>query len=104
MDMVEQGLMNTMSDQQRQMFLMQMNGVKKDSTVGVVLALCVGGVGAHHFYLGKTGVGIVYALFFWTFIPACVAFIEAFLMPERVKEYNARKAMEIAQAVKMMYP
>ncbi|MCL1587203.1 MAG: TM2 domain-containing protein [Actinomycetia bacterium] len=41
------------------------------------LALFLGGVGAHHFYLGQTGLGILYLLFFWTFIPGIIAFFEA---------------------------
>jgi TM2 domain-containing membrane protein YozV len=50
--------------------------MKSKSTAGV-LALFLGGIGAHKFYLGQTGLGIVYLLFFWTFIPAFVAFFEA---------------------------
>lgn len=41
-----------------------------------LLALFLGGIGAHKFYSGKVGVGIVYLLFCWTFIPAIIAFIE----------------------------
>lgn len=40
-------------------------------------ALFLGGFGIHKFYLGRTGWGIVYLLFFWTFIPAIVSFFEA---------------------------
>ena len=46
-------------------------------TVAIVLALFLGGFGAHKFYLGSPGLGIVYLLFCWTFIPAIIAFIEA---------------------------
>jgi TM2 domain-containing membrane protein YozV len=41
-----------------------------------ILAIFLGGVGAHKFYLGQTGAGIVYLLFCWTFIPAFIGFIE----------------------------
>ena len=44
-----------------------------------LLALFVGGFGIHKFYAGKTGMGILYLVFFWTFIPAIVAFIEAII-------------------------
>jgi len=50
---------------------------QKSRTTAGLLALFLGGFGAHHFYLGHTGLGILYLLFFWTFIPAMVAFIEA---------------------------
>jgi len=49
----------------------------KSKTTAGLLALFLGGIGAHHFYLGQTGLGILYLLFFWTFIPAIVAFFEA---------------------------
>ncbi|MCW3836491.1 TM2 domain-containing protein [Sphingomonas canadensis] len=45
--------------------------------LAIVLALLVGGLGIHKFYLGRIGWGIVYLLLCWTFIPAFVAFIEA---------------------------
>lgn len=41
------------------------------------LALFVGNFGGHHFYLERYGRGILYAVFFWTFIPGIVGFCEA---------------------------
>lgn len=49
---------------------------EKSRVVAILLALFLGGLGAHKFYLGQPGWGILYLLFFWTFIPAFVAFIE----------------------------
>ena len=54
-------------------------GAPKSRTVAILLALFTGGIGLHRFYLGKIGSGILYLLFFWTFIPALVAFVEAIL-------------------------
>lgn len=51
----------------------------KSRVTAIVLALLLGGIGAHKFYLGRPGWGIIYLLFFWTFIPAIIAFIEAIL-------------------------
>lgn len=48
----------------------------KDKTTAGVLALLLGGIGAHKFYLGQTGAGIVYLLFCWTLIPGIVALVE----------------------------
>jgi TM2 domain-containing membrane protein YozV len=49
--------------------------MRSKSTAGI-LALLLGGLGAHKFYLGRTGQGLLYLIFFWTFIPALLGFIE----------------------------
>jgi TM2 domain-containing membrane protein YozV len=51
----------------------------KEKTVAALLALFLGGFGIHCFYLGKTAKGIIYLIFFWTFIPAIIAFFEAII-------------------------
>ncbi len=48
----------------------------KNKTSAALLAIFLGGFGAHKFYLGKTGQGILYLLFFWTLVPAIIAFVE----------------------------
>jgi len=47
--------------------------------VYILLALFLGGLGAHKFYSGRTGMGILYLVFCWTLIPAIVALIEAII-------------------------
>jgi TM2 domain-containing membrane protein YozV len=51
----------------------------KSKVAAGVLALLVGGLGIHKFYCGRVGLGILYLLFFWTFIPAIIAFIEGII-------------------------
>ena len=55
------------------------SGSEKSRITAGVLALLVGGLGIHKFYLEQTGLGIVYLIFCWTFIPAIVAFIEGII-------------------------
>lgn len=52
----------------------------KSKIVAGVLALLLGGLGVHKFYLGKTGLGILYLLFCWTYIPGIIGFIEGIMI------------------------
>ncbi|RXS93496.1 NINE protein [Silvibacterium dinghuense] len=65
-----------------------MSAYQKDEVVGVLLALFLGTFGAHHFYLRRTGLGILYLVFFFTGIPTIVSLVECFFMPGRVRQYN----------------
>ncbi len=49
----------------------------KSKGLAIILALLLGGLGAHKFYLGRPIWGIIYLLFCWTFVPTIVGFIEA---------------------------
>jgi TM2 domain-containing membrane protein YozV len=51
----------------------------KDRVAAGVLAILLGGLGAHHFYLGNIGLGVLYLCFSWTFIPALVGLIEGII-------------------------
>lgn len=56
-------------------------GVTSKSKVAAgVLALLLGGLGVHKFYLGRAGMGILYLLFCWTLIPSIVAFFEGIIL------------------------
>lgn len=70
----------------------------KDATTGTLLAVFLGGFGAHRFYLGDNKIALIYLLFFWTLIPSLLSLVEAFFMPDRVREYNARQ--ELIEAVR----
>lgn len=52
--------------------------IKSKAAAGI-LAILLGGIGVHKFYLGKAGLGIVYLLFCWTFIPGIIALIEGII-------------------------
>ncbi len=48
----------------------------KNKTVAGLLGILLGGLGIHKFYLGKSGMGILYIIFCWTYIPAILGLIE----------------------------
>jgi TM2 domain-containing membrane protein YozV len=52
----------------------------KSRIAAALFAFFLGGFGAHKFYLGQIGMGFLYLLFCWTFIPSIVAFIEFILL------------------------
>lgn len=51
----------------------------KNRVTAALLAILLGAFGAHKFYIGKTGTGILYLLFFWTYIPSIVGFVEGII-------------------------
>lgn len=55
-------------------------GSGKNRLVAALLALFLGGLGVHHFYLGRPLLGVLYLLFCWTFIPALIALIEGLVL------------------------
>jgi TM2 domain-containing membrane protein YozV len=52
----------------------------KSKIAAGILAILLGGLGIHKFYLGKAGMGILYLIFCWTYIPAIVGFIEGIMI------------------------
>jgi TM2 domain-containing membrane protein YozV len=85
-------------------FYQQFEAVRRDEVVGILLALFLGTFGLHHFYIRRTGLGILYLCFFWTGIPAILGFFECFFMPGRVREFNAIQAAGIAAALGIPMP
>jgi TM2 domain-containing membrane protein YozV/RNA polymerase subunit RPABC4/transcription elongation factor Spt4 len=63
----------------------------KSKVLAALLAFFLGGFGVHKFYLGEIGLGILYLLFCWTFIPALIAIIEAIVYLAMSEEQFARK-------------
>jgi TM2 domain-containing membrane protein YozV len=63
----------------------------RNRTSAAILALFLGGLGVHKFYVGQSGLGILYLLFCWTFLPAIAGFIEAIVYLSMSDEsFNAR--------------
>ena len=89
-------------------FYQQYAAVRRDEVVGVLLALFLGGFGIHHFYLRRTGLGILYIILTVTvvgaFVTGFLGFIECFFMPGRVREFNAIQAAGIAATLGIAMP
>ncbi len=66
-----------------------------------LLAIFVGYFGAHKFYLGQIGIGVVYLLFCWTGIPGIIALIEGIiLLTMNDEEFNAKYNGNVTTAQK----
>jgi len=85
-------------------FYQQYESVRRDEVVGILLALFLGTFGIHHFYLRRTGLGILYCCFCWLGVTTILGFIECFFMPGRVREFNAIQAAGIAAALGIPIP
>ncbi len=90
---------NNMTPEQRDWFYAEYSRARRDEAIGVIFALFLGAFGAHHFYLRRTALGILYFAFFWTGITALISFVECFFMPGRVRDYNAEQAARIANHI-----
>ncbi len=51
----------------------------KSKVAAGILAILLGGIGVHKFYLGKIGMGILYLCFCWTGIPSVLGLIEGIM-------------------------
>jgi TM2 domain-containing membrane protein YozV len=64
---------------------------QKSRVAAIILALFLGGFGVHKFYLGRVAAGVLYLIFFWTFIPAIIAFVEMIIYITMSDEAFAEK-------------
>jgi TM2 domain-containing membrane protein YozV len=63
----------------------------KSRVVAGILGILLGNFGAHKFYLGKIGMGILYLVFFWTGIPGIIGLIEGILyLVKSDEEFQAK--------------
>lgn len=53
--------------------------VRKSKIAAGLLAIFLGGLGAHKFYLDHPGLGFLYLCFCWTFIPGLVGLVEGII-------------------------
>lgn len=77
-DKININIVNENNNQQTQQQVVYAAGAGRwvNKWVYALLALFLGGLGAHHFYAGKIGTGFLYLVFSWTFIPSFIAFFQ----------------------------
>lgn len=63
----------------RENLISQTHKKKKNKATAAVLAIFLGAIGAHKFYLGRVGWGILYAVFFWAWIPLILGVFEGII-------------------------
>ena len=69
----------------------QVKSTQKNKITAGILALFLGGIGVHKFYINKPVQGVLYFLFCWTFIPAIIALIEGLMyLTEDEAKFQAR--------------
>lgn len=82
--------MNNTQTMQTPQVMLANGTVAVNKLVYCLLCFFLGGIGAHKFYAHKTGSGILYLLFCWTFIPALIAFIEFIVALCKKPDANGR--------------
>lgn len=66
----------------------------REKGITIILALILGGIGVHRFYLGNLKTGLFYLLFCWTFIPVLISFVEILLIVFSPKEREQAYGIE----------
>ncbi|QLG26740.1 TM2 domain-containing protein [Halorarum halophilum] len=59
---------------------------EKDKLAAALIAIFLGGLGIHKFYLGDNRMGVIYLCFFWTGIPALLGLIEGIIYLTKTDE------------------
>ena len=93
--MENSSLLKDLNETQKTIFATEFKNTKKKCLTAMLLALLLGGLGMHHFYMRRVGLGFVYVLFCWTLIPTIISVFELILIPRRVRIYNHTLALDI---------
>ena len=91
-----------LTPQQKLFFQREYSKQSRNPSTAFILALLLGGFGAHRFYLREWGWVIIYLLFCWTFIPLTVGWAECFSIRERTEDYNREAEQQILQMMNIV--
>ena len=86
-----------MPDDQKLAFITQFSKDRRNANVALLLCLFLGWAGAHYYYMGKVGKGIVCSLFAWTLVPLFLSLFRCSRIRMDVQRHNLAKAVELAQ-------
>lgn len=68
----------------------------KSRVTAGVLGILLGGLGIHKFYLGKVGLGVVYILFCWTYVPAIIGLVEGIIyLTQNDQDFAAKQGVRV---------
>ena len=95
-------LQKQLNENERNTFNYKFSRLNKSVGIYAVLAFFLGSFGAHKFYFSQIGLGVLYALFFWTFIPGIIALFETIFSSRIVQSKNYDIAVEIYEEIKML--
>ena len=70
------------------------SGSDDERLIAALLAIFLGGIGAHKFYLGQTKLGVLYLCFFWTAIPALIGIVEGVIYLSKSDEEFRQRYLE----------
>lgn len=80
----------------------------KDKSTAAILALFLGTIGVHKFYLGRIGAGVAYMIFSFTLIPALLGVIDFFVLalmdPDEFNRRYNPQALQPGIVVNMLPP
>ncbi len=92
-----------LTQQQKLYFQQEYDKAVRNPSTALVLALLLGGVGGHRFYLRQWGWEVAYVLFSWTFIPVIVSLGECLVIRNRTGVYNEQCALEILTKMDVIF-
>ena len=90
-----------LNEKELAVFRMEYDEQRLNPTTALLLALFLGGFGAHWFYAGRPGLAICYLLFCWTLIPPLIALAECFTIQKRTLQHNEDVARQIVARFKL---
>jgi len=96
-DQIVVQLTRHMTDEQKLAFITRFAKERRNPNVALLLCLFLGGIGAHYYYMGRIGKGILCSLFAWTLAPLIVSLFACSRIRMNVQRHNIAKAIELAQ-------